>query len=157
MPQNCFFGDIKQKQTKEYIQQKGENTQFPQKISSQFLRRSALENHSQIASSISLSSLSSSWPPPLPSPVMSSSPVQIALYVLSPQKINSVLLSQSSHQYFSYSIWLTLCSVSCIVIDCGDSMWQNAELFTLTYGAIVRQLITDLEEVEEVNKQLDQM
>ncbi|KAK6132921.1 hypothetical protein DH2020_033305 [Rehmannia glutinosa] len=35
--------------------------------------------------------------------------------------------------------------------------WQNAELFTLTYGAIVRQLLTDLEEVEEVNKQLDQM
>lgn len=39
------------------------------------------------------------------------------------------------------------------------SSWivQNAELFTLTYGAIVRQLLTDLEEVEEVNKQLDQM
>ncbi|KAK7833877.1 trafficking protein particle complex subunit 3 [Quercus suber] len=34
---------------------------------------------------------------------------------------------------------------------------MNAELFTLTYGAIVRQLLTDLEEVEEVNKQLDQM
>lgn len=34
---------------------------------------------------------------------------------------------------------------------------QNAELFTLTYGAIVRQLLTDLEEVEEVNEQLDQM
>lgn len=34
---------------------------------------------------------------------------------------------------------------------------QNAELFTLTYGATVRQLLTDLEEVEEVNKQLDQM
>jgi len=34
---------------------------------------------------------------------------------------------------------------------------QNAELFTLTYGAIVRQLLTDLEEVDEVNKQLDQM
>lgn len=34
---------------------------------------------------------------------------------------------------------------------------QNAELFTLTYGAIVRQLLTDLEEAEEVNKQLDQM
>ncbi|GAA0138415.1 hypothetical protein LIER_00167 [Lithospermum erythrorhizon] len=33
----------------------------------------------------------------------------------------------------------------------------NAELFTLTYGAIVRQLLTDLEDVEEVNKQLDQM
>lgn len=27
----------------------------------------------------------------------------------------------------------------------------------MTYGAIVRQLLTDLEEVEEVNKQLDQM
>ncbi|KAK3424189.1 hypothetical protein EUGRSUZ_F00980 [Eucalyptus grandis] len=40
-------------------------------------------------------------------------------------------------------------------------MWnlhlKNAELFTLTYGAIVRQLLTDLEDVEEVNKQLDQM
>jgi hypothetical protein len=34
---------------------------------------------------------------------------------------------------------------------------QNAELFTLTYGAMVRQLLTDLEEIEEVNKQLDQM
>lgn len=27
----------------------------------------------------------------------------------------------------------------------------------MTYGAIVRQLLTDLEDVEEVNKQLDQM
>lgn len=34
---------------------------------------------------------------------------------------------------------------------------QNAELFTLTYGAIVRQLLTDYEDVEEVNKQLDTM
>ncbi|KAK9269227.1 hypothetical protein L1049_000997 [Liquidambar formosana] len=44
----------------------------------------------------------------------------------------------------------------------GDAIFANvervnAELFTLTYGAIVRQLLTDLEEVEEVNKQLDQM
>ncbi|RAL53340.1 hypothetical protein DM860_007012 [Cuscuta australis] len=44
----------------------------------------------------------------------------------------------------------------------GDAIFAsvervNAELFTLTYGAIVRQLITDLEEVDEVNKQLDQM
>ncbi|KAH0857907.1 hypothetical protein HID58_086168 [Brassica napus] len=36
-------------------------------------------------------------------------------------------------------------------------MAPNAELFTLTYGAIVRQLLTDLEDVDEVNKQLDQM
>ncbi|XP_039833792.1 trafficking protein particle complex subunit 3-like isoform X2 [Panicum virgatum] len=44
----------------------------------------------------------------------------------------------------------------------GDALFAsvdrvNAELFTLTYGAVVRQLLTDLEEVEEVNKQLDQM
>ncbi|XP_026664780.2 trafficking protein particle complex subunit 3-like isoform X1 [Phoenix dactylifera] len=44
----------------------------------------------------------------------------------------------------------------------GDPLFANvervnAELFTLTYGAIVRQLLADLEEVEEVNKQLDLM
>jgi len=44
----------------------------------------------------------------------------------------------------------------------GDAIFANidrvnVELFTLTYGAIVRQLITDIEEVEEVNKELDQM
>ncbi|DBA84997.1 TPA: hypothetical protein ACH3X2_005735 [Trebouxia sp. C0005] len=33
----------------------------------------------------------------------------------------------------------------------------NSEIFTLTYGSIVRQLITDLEDLEEVNKQLDTM
>ena len=34
---------------------------------------------------------------------------------------------------------------------------QNAEIFTLTYGSMVRQLLTDLEDVTEVNKQLDKM
>jgi hypothetical protein len=34
---------------------------------------------------------------------------------------------------------------------------QNAELFTLTYGALVVQLIQDYEDYEEVNKQLDKM
>ena len=34
---------------------------------------------------------------------------------------------------------------------------QNAEIFTLTYGSMVRQLLTDLEDVGEVNKQLDRM
>ena len=42
----------------------------------------------------------------------------------------------------------------------GDAIFAsverlNTELFTLTYGAIVSQLLTDLEEVQEVNKQLD--
>eukprot|EP00897_Mesotaenium_endlicherianum_P005067 jgi/Mesen1/4589/ME000232S03852 len=44
----------------------------------------------------------------------------------------------------------------------GDAAYANvekvnSELFTLTYGAIVRQLLTDFEDVEEVNKQLDSM
>jgi hypothetical protein len=33
----------------------------------------------------------------------------------------------------------------------------NAEIFTLTYGSLVRQLLADLEEVDAVNKQLDTM
>jgi len=41
----------------------------------------------------------------------------------------------------------------------GDALWAkmpkvNAELFTLTYGAMVMQLIKDHEEVEAVNAQL---
>lgn len=44
-----------------------------------------------------------------------------------------------------------------LCIEFSIHLLQNAELFTLTYGAIVRQLLTDLEEVDEVNKQLDQM
>ena len=44
-------------------------------------------------------------------------------------------------------------------ITCEHSKFdlQNSEIFTLTYGSIVRQLITDLEDMEEVNKQLDTM
>lgn len=34
---------------------------------------------------------------------------------------------------------------------------QNAEIFTLMYGSLVRQLISDFEDLEEVNKQLDTM
>jgi hypothetical protein len=34
---------------------------------------------------------------------------------------------------------------------------QNAEIFTLTYGSMVRQLISDFEDLDEVNKQLEKM
>lgn len=34
---------------------------------------------------------------------------------------------------------------------------QNAELFTLTYGALVTKLLKDYENVDDVNKQLDRM
>ncbi|QRW00196.1 Transport protein particle (TRAPP) component [Ceratobasidium sp. AG-Ba] len=45
----------------------------------------------------------------------------------------------------------------------GEDLWKsrtekiNAELFTLTYGALVVQLIQDYEDYSEVNKQLDKM
>ena len=39
----------------------------------------------------------------------------------------------------------------------GQTFLQNAEIFTLTYGSIVRQLITDLDDIDLVNKQLDAM
>ena len=42
--------------------------------------------------------------------------------------------------------------------DTGTCHVQNAELFTLTYGAVVRQVLHDYEDcVEEVNKKLDEM
>lgn len=34
---------------------------------------------------------------------------------------------------------------------------QNAELFTLTYGALVTRLLNDYENVDDVNKQLEKM
>jgi len=34
---------------------------------------------------------------------------------------------------------------------------QNSELFTLTYGALVSQLLKDYENVDDVNKQLERM
>ncbi|KWU44617.1 transport protein particle complex subunit [Rhodotorula sp. JG-1b] len=44
----------------------------------------------------------------------------------------------------------------------GDDLYKrsdkiNAELFTLTYGALVVQLIKDYEDYDEVNKQLEKM
>ncbi|KAI0079876.1 transport protein particle complex subunit [Panus rudis PR-1116 ss-1] len=45
----------------------------------------------------------------------------------------------------------------------GEEIWKgraektNAELFALTYGALVVQLIQDYEDYEEVNKQLEKM
>ena len=34
---------------------------------------------------------------------------------------------------------------------------QSGELFSLTYGALVAQLVRDYEKDEEINKQLDKM
>ena len=36
-------------------------------------------------------------------------------------------------------------------------LFQSQELFTLTYGALVAQLVKDYESDEDVNKQLDKM
>lgn len=49
-------------------------------------------------------------------------------------------------------------------VDVSGSIWlhfhiwlQSAELFVLTHGALVAQLVKDYESDEEVNKQLDKM
>lgn len=51
--------------------------------------------------------------------------------------------------------------VSFIIIIVGSNYFlllvKSAELFTLTYGAIVMQLLADYDTVEEVNEQLDKM
>ncbi len=39
----------------------------------------------------------------------------------------------------------------------APSPMQNAEVFALTYGSLVRQLIMDFEDLDEVNKQLETM
>lgn len=44
----------------------------------------------------------------------------------------------------------------------GDSLWTrapkiNSEIFTLTYGALVQQLLRDFEDVPQVNSQLEKM
>lgn len=44
-----------------------------------------------------------------------------------------------------------------IATEYNSNLQQNAELFTLTYGSLVVQLIKDYEDYAEVNKQLDKM
>lgn len=44
----------------------------------------------------------------------------------------------------------------------GDDLWKssnklNAEIFTMTYGALVVQLLKDFEDFSQVNIQLDKM
>ena len=77
----------------------------------------------------------------------------------------------TSQEHFTRPGWTTSCAIpyyfSCQLmfllvqqyrplLDVRFSV-QNAEIFTLTYGSMVRQLLTDLEDVSEVNKQLDRM
>lgn len=49
-----------------------------------------------------------------------------------------------------------------LLITCVPSLYKrsdkvNGELFALTYGALVVQLIKDYEDYDEVNKQLEKM
>jgi Transport protein particle (TRAPP) component len=53
------------------------------------------------------------------------------------------------------SIWRDYWGWTCLT-DAVHA-FQNAELFTLTYGALVVQLIKDYEDYQEVNKQLEKM
>jgi hypothetical protein len=60
------------------------------------------------------------------------------------------VLAVSSHAHVSYAITAADTAAAAAAI-------QNAEIFTLTYGSIVRQLIADFEDLDEVNKQLEKM
>jgi hypothetical protein len=58
---------------------------------------------------------------------------------------------------------LSVCVFFCFLLN-AVLLWfcffmhpQNSELFTLTYGAIVMQMLRDYEDVSEVNRQLDRM
>lgn len=42
-------------------------------------------------------------------------------------------------------------------ININSQIYQNGELVSLMYGALVVQMLKDYEDVEEVNKQLEKM
>jgi hypothetical protein len=52
---------------------------------------------------------------------------------------------------------LTTSSLPTLLDVLSLTLTQNAELFAMTYGALVVQLIQDYEDYAEVNKQLDKM
>lgn len=55
---------------------------------------------------------------------------------------------------------LNFCSsavVFCNLMRFITFYFQNGELFTLTYGALVAQLLKDYEDDDEVNRQLEKM
>jgi hypothetical protein len=58
------------------------------------------------------------------------------------------VLTESSHAHVAYAVAAAAAAAAAT---------QNAEIFTLTYGSIVRQLIADFEDLDEVNKQLEKM
>ena len=49
------------------------------------------------------------------------------------------------------------CCTRVILFTSSTSVSQSGELFALTYGALVAQLLKDYENDEEVNKQLVKM
>jgi hypothetical protein len=53
--------------------------------------------------------------------------------------------------------WGLLTTIPSPYLPCSPVPLQNAEIFSLTYGSIVRQLIADFEDLDEVNKQLEKM
>ena len=62
--------------------------------------------------------------------------------------------SQSISGFWGVDLWHTTAHLSSFF----DHHWmQNAELFTLTYGALVTQVVRDYEDPKEVNNQLEKM
>ncbi len=60
---------------------------------------------------------------------------------------------------FLWKLWYALLFAASLlfVSQPATLRFQNAELFTLTYGAVVAQLVKDYEDATEVNEQLDVM
>lgn len=54
--------------------------------------------------------------------------------------------------YFNFKFFKSL-----ILVGFIPFLLQNSELLTLTYGAMVSQMLRDFENVEDVNKQLERV
>ena len=112
-------------------------------------RRSGLRGAIDSARLVEAHTLSH-WPPaahPLPRPL--------------PKHIKRAADGISRSSWRTSCVRLRVWTPSILLGRCNQThtfvMLQNAEIFTLTYGSIVRQLITDVEDIAEVNKQLDTM
>lgn len=58
---------------------------------------------------------------------------------------------------FDLLMSILMCNSFSILSRITVLVFQNAELFTLTYGALVTRLLKDYENIDDVNKQLERM
>ena len=78
---------------------------------------------------------------------------QVSNLVLSVEYVEFYLLNM---KFQTVKEWSTMCRFRFHGIT-DMCIFQSTELFTLTYGALVQQLIKDYEDDNEVNTQLERM